>query len=133
MQISISSNAKEIAEALSRRGRNVLGIVEGPIDRGAFRIEAGMKVYPPPPANSRYRRTGTLGRRWTTRPIRTATMVGREVGNNTEYAPLVQSAAVQARVHRGRWLTDEAVIEREAPRIIRDVERTLQEALDEPV
>lgn len=132
MELIITTNAREVAAELERRGKNVLRILEGPIDRGASRIEAGMKIYPPPPPNSRYRRTGTLGRRWTTRPFRSATEVGREVGNKTlPYAPLVQSEELQARVHRGRWLTDAQVLQREAPRMLRDVETTLQEFLAE--
>lgn len=129
MEIVIDTNAGEVAADLERRGLSILGVLQGPLDRGAFRIEAAMKVYPAQRSGSTYRRTGTLGRRWTTRRISAPGMVGREVGNNTEYAPFVQSSELQAYMHRGVWQTDEEVIERLAPGIRRDVEATLASAL----
>jgi len=130
MELIIETDAGAVAEELERRGLRILDVLAGPLDRGAFRVEAGMKVYPVPPSGSTYRRTGTLGRRWTTRPIRTTTEVGREIGNNTEYAPLVQGDELQATVHRGRWQTDAQVLRREAPQIVRDVDTTLGELLE---
>ncbi len=130
MELIIETDAGAVAEELERRGLHILDVLAGPLDRGAFRVEAGMKVYPPPPSGSTYRRTGTLGRRWTTRPFRTTTEVGREIGNNTEYAPMVQSDELQATVHRGRWQTDAQVLRREAPQIVRDVDATLEELLE---
>jgi hypothetical protein len=130
MELIIETDAGAVAEELERRGLRILDVLAGPLDRGAFRVEAGMKVYPAPPSGSTYRRTGTLGRRWTTRPIRTTTEVGREIGNNTEYAPLVQGDELQATVHRGRWQTDAQVLRREAPQIVRDVDTTLGELLE---
>lgn len=130
MELIIETDAGAVAEELERRGLRILDVLAGPLDRGAFRVEAGMKVYPAPPSGSTYRRTGTLGRRWTTRPIRTTTEVGREIGNNTEYAPRVQSDELQATVHRGRWQTDAQVLRREAPQIVRDVDATLEELLE---
>ena len=130
MELIIETNADQVAEELERRGLDILQVLGGPLDRGAFRVEGGMKVYPPPPSASTYVRTGTLGRRWTTRPIREANAVGREVGNNTDYGPQVQSDELQATVHRGRWQTDAQVLRREAPAILRDVDDTLAEAME---
>lgn len=129
MEIIITTSADQVAEELARHGANILDILQGPLDRGAFRIEAAMKVYPSQRSGSTYRRTGTLGRRWTTRRISAPGMAGREVGNNTEYAPFVQSSELQAYMHRGVWQTDEEVIERLAPGIRRDVETTLERTL----
>ena len=129
MELIIETNAAEVAEELLRRGLDVLQVLEGPLDRGAFRIEAALKVYPPPRSGSTYRRTGTLGRRWTTRPIREADTVGREVGNNTRYAPFVQSDEFQAYMHRGVWQTDADVLRREGPAIVRDIDDTLSDAV----
>ena len=130
--IDLKININGIDDAVSQLkqdGANILEIVEKPIDRGAFRVEAALKVYPSPPANSSYRRTGTLGRRWTTRPYRQAGLVGREVGNNTWYGPYVQSQQTQARVHQGRWSTDEQAIRRQTDSIIEDVRNALRAAL----
>jgi hypothetical protein len=130
MELTISTNAAEVAAELERRGLRILDVLEGSLDRGGFRIEAAMKVYPPPPSGSSYRRTGTLGRRWTTKPIRKADEVGREVGNNTIYAPRVQSDELQASVHRGRWQTDAQVLQQESPRLLRDVEEVLEQLME---
>lgn len=130
MELIIETDAGAVAEELERRGLRILDVLAGPLDRGAFRVEAGMKVYPAPPSGSTYRRTGTLGRRWTTRPIRTTTEVGREIGNNTEYAPRVQSDELQATVHRGRWQTDAQVLQQESPRLLRDVEEVLEQLME---
>lgn len=129
MEITVSLNVDQVVRALDQLGANILQIAEGPISRGAFRVEAGMKKYPPARPESTYRRTGTLGRRWTTRQISAPDMVGREIGNNTAYAPFVQAAELQAYMHRGYWQTDEDVMRQEAPDIVRDVETTLARAL----
>ncbi len=128
MEITIITNVDQVIRALDQRGASILDVLQGPLDRGAFRIEAAMKKYPRQ-RPTRYRRTGTLGRRWTTRRISAPGMVGREVGNNTEYAPFVQSAELQAYMHRGYWQTDEDVTRAEAPGIVRDVEATLARSL----
>ena len=130
MEITITTTVDQVIRALDSRGANLLDVLQGPLDRGAFRIEAAMKKYPPQ-RPTKYRRTGTLGRRWTTRRISAPGMVGREIGNNTEYAPFVQSAELQAYMHRGYWQTDEDVIRAEAPGIARDVETTLARSLAE--
>jgi hypothetical protein len=129
MELIIETDADQVAETLARRGLDILQVLEGALDRGAFRVEAGMKVYPPPPSGSTYVRTGTLGRRWTTKPIREANTVGREIGNNTDYGPVVQSEELQAYTHRGRWQTDADVLRRETPAIVRDVDEALRDAV----
>lgn len=97
--------------------------------------------YPPKPPTSRYRRTGTLGRLWTTaRPEFdwqtrefTATLA-----NNTPYAEYVQSAQRQARVHRDRWRTVDDILQSREQRILsffdaaaRKIEREIKKALPE--
>jgi hypothetical protein len=47
----------------------------------------------------------------------------------TEYAPLVQSEALQARVHKGRWQTDEQVLRQELGNIQRFFETAINEAV----
>jgi hypothetical protein len=76
-----------------------------------------MKDYPAAPSQSRYVRTGTLGRRWTIAPIeRSADGLRGKIGNNTLYAPFVQSEQWQVKTHRRTgWRTDaQAVRENEA-------------------
>jgi len=85
-------------------------------------IEAKMKKYPQPPSGSKYVRTGTLGRRWTHEVSARGSNqhAGRltgKVGNNTTYGPFVQSAAFQARMHKGRWQTDAQVLAQTMPQV----------------
>lgn len=74
-------------------------------DRIGALLVAYLHVYPPERPNQQYRRTGTLGRRWTHVVRRDLFGVQTIVGNNTPYGPLVQDPVEQASVHRGRWRT----------------------------
>ena len=73
-----------------------------------FELKNELQVYPPPPADSSYRRTGTLKRSWHVRRQGTSATVG----NPTEYAPYVQSESQQAWMHEGRWITDVGAVEK---------------------
>ena len=53
-----------------------------------------------------YERTGKLGQSWSITVRNTQAELLGKVGTNLKYAPYVQSAALQARVHEGRWHTD---------------------------
>ena len=77
------------------------------MNRAAFalgkELEGIMKPYPPPPAQSTYRRTGKLKRGWGTAKAKW----GALVKNPTLYGPWVQSEAQQTKVHKATgWLTD---------------------------
>lgn len=80
-------------------------------------VQTRMMHYPPQRPGSSYRRTGTLGRRWTHRVTTSGSTVTGRVGNNTSYAPQVQSERFQHPVHRGRWQTAEKVIREEESNI----------------
>lgn len=98
--------------------------------RSVERLRNRMADYPPQRTGSSYRRTGTLGRRWTTRIEALSTGVRGRVGNNTRYGPFVQSHAFQATVHRGRWQTDQQVLERELETIEGYFREEVQRSLD---
>lgn len=100
-----------------------------PMQRGVFRLHAGMAKYPAQRAGSSYRRTGTLGRRWTSVVTESANGLVGTVGNNTSYGPWVQSSMFQAAVHQGRWQTDQDVATKETPAIIADFEQAIGAAL----
>jgi len=109
-----------------------LGAVETlvpPMQRGVYRLVAEMAVYPPPPSGSKYVRTGTLGRRWTSKLNRNANGVIGTIGNNTDYGPWVQSDAFQARVHQGRWQTDRQVVGEQEAAIVADFEQAIARAI----
>lgn len=51
----------------------------------------------PPQKPTRYRRTGTLGRRWTTRgPVQRGDDIEQSAGNNTDYVGYVQGLRADA-------------------------------------
>ena len=73
-----------------------------------------------------YRRTGTLGRRWTMR-VAPATLTAW-VGNNTPYAPMVQDTKGQSKYHQVvGWKTTQAVADETQP----EVERMFKIKIDE--
>lgn len=92
-------------------------VLRPPMQSSVMLLQRDMAEYPPQKSGSSYVRTGTLGRRWTTRVSRTSGGMQGKVGNNTRYGPFVQSREFQAGVHRGRWQTDESVVQRNIKRI----------------
>jgi hypothetical protein len=105
-------------------------ILRPAMQRSVYRIQARLAQYPAQRPNSSYRRTGTLGRKWTSKIEEGNGAIRGRVGNNTDYAPLVQSKRFQARIHRGLWInTDEYVVETEQRNIERDFKQTIDEAL----
>jgi hypothetical protein len=107
-----------------------VAVLEPPMRRGVLRLEAYMKVYPSAPPMSRYRRTGTLGRRWTTRIERTTNGLTGRVGNNVEYGPWVQSERFQVRWHRRTgWHTDADAVRVNEAAIVADFEQAINVAI----
>lgn len=128
-----------------------LGAAEGvthlvsPMRRALARLQRRMADYPPQRPGSRYVRgrgmadsngvvrnltSEQLGKRWTTRLDRAANGLRGRLGNNASYAPFVQSQRFQARIHQGRWQTDEQVMNQEAAGIVRDFQQAINRALD---
>jgi hypothetical protein len=117
-----------------------LGAVEGtkvvkpPMQRSVLRLESRMKKYPPTPPRSSYRRTGLLGRSWTSTVKDSGSMgnisVEGRVGNRTHYAPRVQSAKFQKPIFkRIGWTTDQAALQAETPAIVKDFQDAIEDAL----
>jgi len=73
--------------------------IEAALDAGAAAAHGVMQIYPPPPAGSRYRRTGNLRQKLR---IKKLSRTSRIVENTASYARYVYGMP-QARVHRGRW------------------------------
>lgn len=124
--IEISGVDALIAKLGKVQGTNVL---RPPMQRAVLRIQRDMQEYPTQRIGSTYRRTGTLGRLWTIRIQQSGQYLEGKVGNRVKYAPFVQSRQFQSRVHRGRWQTDERVVNLNARTIVRDFEATIAEAL----
>lgn len=120
-----------------------------PMQRTTLRLQRRMQEYPPalPPRqgpvsrrtsrrgarNFRlgYKRTGTYGKRWTTRVMSSGDGLVGKVGNNVKYGPYVGSKQFQARVHQGRWNTDDQVVREEQAAIVADFAREIDRALAE--
>ena len=108
---------------------NPAGTLRAVMQRSLYRLQIAMAKYPAR-TSKWYRRTGTLGRRWTTR-IDTVggRMVGR-VGNNTVYAPEVQSATYQrGNAYKMGWQTDWGVMEKNRAIIIREFQDAVGSAV----
>jgi len=122
----------ELLRRLERAASNA--VLRAAMERATALIQARLAVYPPAARKPQpfktdkqrrfffaalrdgrieapYRRTGTLGRRWTaTISGAGLDLVGR-VGNNTTYGPYVMARAEQAAYHAGVWPVAEDVAE----------------------
>lgn len=115
-----------LPELYAKLGRNLLPIIQPAILAAVIRAEGKMKVYPPPPPGSTYvrgldPRSERLGQRWTHQVVMGGDFVRGEIGNNASYAPWVQSSEFQARIHRGRWTTDEDALREVLPKLQDDL------------
>jgi len=101
-----------------------------PMQRGVLRLQRAMQEYPPAPAHSTYKRTGTYGKRWLTKVDTYADgLVGR-VGNNVAYAPFVGSSIFQTRQHASTgWETDQKAVDENEAAILADFQQAIDRAL----
>lgn len=129
-----------------------LDVLRPPMVRSLARLEDGVKTYPEQIAPGLWartttprqkraffaklkakevsgKRTGTLGRRWTSRTYPQGNTLVGEWGNNTEYGPYVQDAERQARFHQGRWQTTRLVLDNAAAAIQQDFAIAIEAAL----
>jgi len=100
------------------------GTLQQGMRRAVYRVVATLATYPAQRTGSSYVRTGTLGRRWTSKVTVTSTNSGVEgrAGNNTLYGPWVQSDAFQTAFHRQTgWTTDRQALERNRAAIVKDL------------
>jgi len=130
-----------IDELMDKLGAvETIEILEDPMSRAVLRLQRRMATYPPQRTGSTYIRgygfpgkpatSEKLGQHWTTQVTQQQAGYEGRVGNNVSYGPLVQSSAFQTRAHkRTGWVTDEQVLNEEAPAIIRDFEKVIEDAL----
>ena len=141
VEITIAGTDQLIARLGRVEGANIL---RDPMRRAVLRLEAAMKEYPPERPGQRYVRgrgmpdadgivrrltSEQLGKKWTTRIKQEGEYLVGSVGNNASYGPFVQSRRFQARVHQGRWRTDEQAMNENAAAIIGDFEAAIRRAL----
>ena len=127
---AVSIEIKGVDALIAKLGKvQATNILRPPMQRAVLRIQRDMQEYPTQRVGSTYRRTGTLGRKWTIRVQQSGQYLEGKVGNNTRYAAFVQSRQFQSRVHRGRWQTDERVVNLNARKIVADFEQTIAAVL----
>jgi len=111
----------ELEAVLNAMPDLALDAAEAAMSKALMTLHGRLPDYPPPPMNSTYRRTGTLGRQFTERVTRDEKSVTGELGTATPYAPWVVGpdhpgedirgkTMYQAKVHRGRWWQFEKVV-----------------------
>lgn len=89
-----------------------------PMGKAMRYIHSQVPGYPPPPSNSTYVRTGTLGRSITTKVETLGGDTVGKIGTNVIYAPYVISEKRQAWMHRGRWWTLQKVVRDEMGAVV---------------
>lgn len=97
------------------------------VEAGLLGLIPDLADYPPQPAGSKYVRTGTLGREWTSaEPEFKAVGSGFEgrVGNNTPYGPYVQGE--EQAPQNEHWQKADEVAEQHRP----DIEKRLEQAVE---
>ena len=129
------TGAEDIIRRLDATQRNA--VYRPPMERAMGRLEATMAEYPPPPSGSRYKRTRNYGRLWTQKIEEDGDGITGILGNAVRdprygraYGPYVGSAERQARVHQGRWTTDEQAIMQNLDAIEGDFAQAVERALD---
>lgn len=108
----------------------VYDIIEPPMERSVMILQNALAKYPAQRPGSTYRRTGTLGRSWTTRVNREGGRLVGRVGTNVIYAPFVQSQTFQRPVNRSRWQTDVQVVNDQRGHVIKQFQDAIAKALE---
>lgn len=73
-----------------------------------------------------YRRTGTLGKSWTTDVNATSDSIRGVLGNVRSYAQYVQDEELQAQMHKGHWPTVQMLLRAPAARMGRFFEQAME-------
>jgi len=133
MEITVTCDTRATHALLSRASAQIDFVLRGTLEDSSSYFLATMKHYPAQRTGSTYKRTGTLGRSWSARPVTKVangwqTVVGSN-GNIAPYNRRVQDRDRQARIHRGRWQTAQGAAEASQARIQGFLSGRLQMAL----
>lgn len=131
---NLTIEIKGIDELLRKYGKvEGLKLLRQPVTESLAMLVSDIATYPAPPPGSTYRRTGTLGRFWTSAVpeiVETSQGITGRYGNNLEYAPYVQDEELQADIHKSRWPTDLDVIKKNEKKIVDKFENFLVKSLE---
>ena len=127
MQLSLQvTGAEVVRKGLENLGAEIPKIGREQIYRTEQAIVRRMKIYPPPPAASRYVRTGALGSGWTI----TSKANGYTISNMTPYTKYVTGNAYgqeQAWMHQGRWNLLRDVSDEEVAKLPKEIEDNIMQ------
>ena len=110
-------NLEPLLDALARYPQLAEPILHRATDQALINLVPDLAHYPPELPRQRYVRTGDLGEGWTdAQPQWQSIASGFEgsIDNPVAYGPDVQGHLTQARIHSGRWQTDQAIVEAHA-------------------
>jgi hypothetical protein len=120
----------ELFDTLDRLDR-IQDVLEPPAERNAALMEEDARDYPPELPNQRYRRTFRLRGGWSHRVQRLPNGVQALTTNRgVLYNIWVQNEGQQAAIHRGRWQTDQQILDNRTPGILQNFDEAVQEAID---
>lgn len=138
--MSFEANIKglpELIKALEQWPDIVRPILQETANTALLSLIPDLADYPPAPVQSHYRRTGTLGRLWTSaKPEFAPLSTGFEarIGNKTRYGLWVQGPKGQrpgqAKQHQGRWKTTEAIVKAHQAEIDAYFERAMERVIE---
>lgn len=104
---------------------NMGHVLDQATDKAVKYVHSQVPPYPPPPASSTYRRTGTLGRTIGTEVRNLGTVRVGVIGTPTVYGPWVISSnslmdgrGPQAWMHQGRWWILQEVVKKAKEAIV---------------
>jgi hypothetical protein len=127
-------NIDQLLDALSRYPTIAEPIIHDATDRALLNLVPSLSHYPPELAGQRYVRTGNLGSGWTdAQPQWQAIPSGFEgsIDNPMSYGLVVQGNKDQAKIHAGRWETDQAIVEAHALETQAIYDHALQDIADQ--
>jgi hypothetical protein len=134
MSFSITiPNLAPLLDALARYPQIAEPIIKRATDQALIDLVPDLAHYPPELPRQKYIRTGDLGEGWKdAQPQWQAIPSGFEgsIDNPMPYGPDVQGHLTQARIHSGRWKTDQQIVEAHALETEAIYDKALQEIAD---
>lgn len=119
------------------RGKEIQEMLRKTTDKAVKYVHGQVPEYPEAPEGSRYKRTGTLGRKINTGVREVGSEMQGFIGSPTNYSPWVISseavpemnAGPQTTVHKGRWYTLQQVVKDSLAEVKRFYSKMLQDML----
>ena len=108
-------NLAPLLDALARYPALAEPILHRATDQALIDLVPDLAHYPPELPRQRYIRTGDLGEGWQDAQPQWAAIpsgFSGSIDNPVAYGPDVQSYLTQAKIHAGRWATDQQIVDK---------------------